>query len=307
MPRSCWPKGPGRFWKRFQSVETVYRNAMNSPREASVVTTGQTANQAKERVETGRGEGYTLGDFFTIKRGVETGDNDFFLVTPIEALAHDLPMEFLRPIFPGPHTLPDLEIVADPEGHPIMDNKLFLLDCPLPEWEIREKFPSLMRYLEKGVERGVPERYSCSRRTPWYAQERRPPAPYLCAYVGRGEVGDGVGGEDAPFRFILNHSKAIAPNIYLMMYPRPALARRLVDNYPLRVALWGALNGISLNEMMGRGRIYGETYGKLEPMELASVSAERIARLFPDIVPDSAAQMNLFNRMSFAPDTEGEG
>ena len=234
-------------------------------------------------------QSYTLGDFFTIKRGVETGDNDFFILTPIEALGYDLPETFLQPILPSPSALHEQEIVADPEGDPILDNKNFLLNCSLPEWEIKQDYPSLWRYLESGMERGVHERYSCRHRNPWYSQERRPPAPYLSAYIGQARAGD-----DVPFQFILNHSKAIAPNVYLMMYPRSALARRLGNDYPLRVALWGALNDIGLDEVIRRGRIYGEVTGKLEPMELASVPADRIVALMPDLIPDSAAQMNLF-------------
>ena len=86
-----------------------------------------------------RNVSYTLGDFFTIKRGVETGDNDFFILTPIEILAYDLPEEFLQPILPGPSALGEQEIVSDPEGDPILDNKHFLLNAPLPEWEIKKE------------------------------------------------------------------------------------------------------------------------------------------------------------------------
>lgn len=232
---------------------------------------------------------YTLGDFFTIKRGIETGDNDFFLLTPMEIMAYDLPLQFLRPILPSPQNLPDDEIIADPEGHPIVGGKLFVLDCPLPEREIREEYPALWAYLERGIEADVPERYSCRHRTPWYAQERRPPALYLCAYMGLQEYRDG-----SPFRFLLNHSKAVAPNIYLMMYPRPALARRLRGNYPLQVQLWTALNGIGVNEIRRRGLVYDNPVGRLEPMEMASVPADRIVALIPDLVPDSAAQLHLF-------------
>jgi len=232
---------------------------------------------------------YSLGDFFRIKRGVETGGNDFFILTPIEALAHDLPFEFLRPILPGPNNLPDGEIVADPEGDPILDRKHFLLDCSLPEWEIEEEYPSLWSYLERGKSLGVHERYSCRHRHPWYAQERRPPAPFICAYTGLQEIDDG-----GPIRFILNHSNAVAPNIYLMMYPRPPLANRIADNYPLRVSIWSELNQIGPSEILGRERVYHEGLGKLEPKELASVSADRIMKLLPDLVPDSAAQMDLF-------------
>lgn len=232
----------------------------------------------------------TLGDFFTIKRGVETGDNDFFILTPMEALAHDLPFEFLRPIFPGPQSLRDDEIIADPEGHPILDSKLFLLDCPLPEWEVQGRHPALWAYLQRGIKQEVHKRYSCQHRTPWYVQERRPPALYLCAYMGQSWSEEGP-----PFRFILNHSKAVAPNIYLMMYPRPALAGRLRDNYPLQIQVWTALNEIGTHEILNRKRIYDSISGRLEPLELASVSANRISRLVPNLVPDSTAQLNLFN------------
>ena len=55
--------------------------------------------------------------------------------------------------------------------------------------------------------------------TPWYRQEDRPPAPLLCTYMGRA----GANGR-SPFRFVLNHSQAVAPNVYLVMYPRPLLS-----------------------------------------------------------------------------------
>lgn len=237
-------------------------------------------------------QGYRLEDFFTIKRGVETGDNGFFILSGRKVRELDLPLEFLRPILPGPHDLPESEIVADPEGYPILEERLFLLDAPLPEEEIRRDYPTLHAYLQSGLERGVDQRYSCRRRTPWYAQERRPPAPYLCAYMGLSWEED----EEAPYRFILNHSRAIAPNIYLMMYPRPALARRLADDYAARVGLWGRLNGLGERELAAREKIYGDGTGRLEPNELGSVPADPVVSLFPDLIPDPATQMNLFDR-----------
>lgn len=236
-------------------------------------------------------EGFRLEDFFTIKRGVETGDNGFFILGGARVRELDLPLEFLRPILPGPHRLPEGEIVADPEGYPILEERLFLLDAPLPEEEIRGGYPTLYRYLQSGLERGVHLRYSCRHRSPWYAQERRPPAPYLCAYMGQSWEED----EEVPYRFILNHSRAIAPNIYLMMYPRPALARRLADDYSARVALWGGLNDMGGAELAARDPVYGDLSGRLEPNELGSVPADPVVALFPDLIPDPAAQMTLFD------------
>ena len=49
------------------------------------------------------------------------------------------------------------------------------------------------------------------------------------------------GEDEAPFRFILNHSKAIAQNVYLMMYPRPALARHLGRSLPTSCCSLGSI------------------------------------------------------------------
>src|SRR5438105_4695499 len=46
-----------------------------------------------------------------------------------------------------------------------------------------------------------------SRRLPWYAQEKRAPAPFLCTYMGRAQNGR------KPFRFLWNQSRALASNL----------------------------------------------------------------------------------------------
>lgn len=130
----------------------------------------------------------TLSDLFTIKRGVATGDNGFFILTPEEVARHRLPAEFLRPILPSPRYLPSDEIEADAEGSPVGIPRHFLLSCSLPEELARVRYPSLWEYLQSGAEAGVSGRYLCRHRSPWYVQEDRPPAMFLCTYMGRMET-----------------------------------------------------------------------------------------------------------------------
>ncbi|OHB66901.1 MAG: restriction endonuclease subunit M, partial [Planctomycetes bacterium RBG_13_60_9] len=161
----------------------------------------------------------TLADLFVIKRGLATGCNSFFVLTPEQVRRHDLPSLFLLPILPSPRELENDEILADSNGQPLIPKPRYLLCCDLPQERIQAEHPALWRYLEHGIEDGIHERYLCRHREPWYSQENRPPAPFLCTYMGRPTARS-----RSPFRFILNHSQATAANVYLMLPPRARLA-----------------------------------------------------------------------------------
>jgi hypothetical protein len=137
-----------------------------------------------------------FGDLFTIRRGLATGSNDFFILPRIKARQLGLPDEWLRPILPPPRKLPDRVIEADPDGYPRLDPQLVLIDCRLPESAVRHQYPGLWQYLEEGRRRKIHESYLTSRRTPWYSQEDRPAPPFLCTYMGRNANGR------KPFRFL---------------------------------------------------------------------------------------------------------
>jgi adenine-specific DNA-methyltransferase len=221
--------------------------------------------------------GFPLKDFFAIRRGLATGDNDFFILSADEIAAHKLPLKFFKPILPSPRYLPVTEVMADDSGNPLIETPLFLLDCRLPEAEIEKHYPSLWHYLQDGVAQGVADRYLCKHRTPWYSQENRPAAPFVCTYLGRGNVKSG-----RPFRFILNNSKATVTNVYLALYPKDALAQAMAENPSLARRVWTALNEICPESMMAEGRVYGGGLHKLEPKELANVPADALAALLAE-------------------------
>ncbi|MBP7051625.1 MAG: Eco57I restriction-modification methylase domain-containing protein [Phycisphaerae bacterium] len=218
----------------------------------------------------------TLADLFTIKRGLATGCNPFFILTLEQAKGHELPAMFLRPILPSPKQLETTEILSDSEGDPLIEKRRYLLSCDLPAELVREEYPTLWAYLQCGMRDGLHERYLCRHREPWYCQETRPPAPFLCTYMGRP-----TSRSPSPFRFILNHSQATATNVYLMLYPRQRLAALLQETPGLAQVVWRALCSITAEHLIGHGRTYGGGLHKLEPRELADASGDIVLRALP--------------------------
>ncbi len=208
-----------------------------------------------------------LGDIFSIKRGLATGSNGFFILTQAEAENWQIPRKFLRPILPGPRNLTNDIVESSPNGLPCVSPLLFLLDCNSPEEEIRQNWPRFYEYILQGREQKIDTAYIASHRTPWYSQENRPPAPYLCTYMGRSRNGT------HPFRFIWNRSKATAHNVYLMLYPKGSL-RNLLDVHPEYAAyIFETLQNIGPERFISEGRVYGGGLHKVEPKELAKIPA----------------------------------
>lgn len=223
----------------------------------------------------------TLGDLFDIKRGLATGDNKFFIMDEERIRSLGLPMECFCPVLPGSRYLPNDEILADNEGLPVIEKRLFLLNTQLSEEEIEDKYPALKSYLDGGKlgEKPVSARYLCRSRRPWYSQENRPPAPIVCTYMGRSRNGA------KPFRFILNHSNATACNVYLMLYPKGRFAEGVKQRPDILKGVWEFLNKVDPAQLLGHGRVYGGGLHKLEPKELRGFPADDLLAALPGIAP----------------------
>jgi adenine-specific DNA-methyltransferase len=274
-------------------VELSYGGTLLRPTHARLVQAAALQNEkkwtglAKWGVKDAT-EGLRLADFFSIKRGLATGDNGFFILTRAEIEERELPAEFFKPILPGPRHLPSDVIEAEADGTPKIKRQQFLLDCRLPEDKVRGQFPTLWAYLKTGKPK-VSDTYLCSHRNPWYSQETRPPAPFICTYMGRG-----LSKREKPFRFILNRSQATAANVYLMLYPIPALAKALESAPQLARQIWEFLDSIPSATLLGEGRVYGGGLYKMEPKELANVPADAIAALLPASERRPAHQREMF-------------
>ncbi|MGO9482504.1 MAG: Eco57I restriction-modification methylase domain-containing protein [Candidatus Kryptoniota bacterium] len=267
------------------SVEFSFGGSLTKPEIIRTIPDAQLRNAAKwsrATLSESREEEKTsvrLRDLFDVKRGLATGANDFFILRLDEIRKLKLPEKFLIPILPSPRYLKQEVVQADEKGNPIVDQKLFLLSCDLPESEVKKNYPQLWKYYKLGLERKINETYICSHRSPWYSQEFRAPAPFLCTYMGRNGSG-----RISPFRFILNYSKAVAANVYLLLYPKPPLAKFLKESPNSLKPIWEGLGQISVASLLSEGRVYGGGLHKLEPKELANASADKILQSIPRLI-----------------------
>ena len=213
-----------------------------------------------------------LENFFTVKRGIATGDNSFFVMNMDTIEKYHIPSKFLKPVLPSPRYLKEDIISSDNDGNVALTQKQYLFSCNLPEDVLKEKYPSVWEYIQEGVKRGVNKGYICSHRPLWYFCEDRKPAPFVVPYMGRGDSSKKM------FRFILNKTKAITTNVYLLLYPKDNYLKCLTDTKLLN-EVWQTLNEVTSEQFATNGREYGGGLHKLEPKELLNIKVPSLPSL----------------------------
>ena len=204
-----------------------------------------------------------LGDVFSIKRGIATGDNNFFIFDKEKALELEIPKKYLRNLLPPSRFLKGDVVRLDSDGFLDTEKKMVLLDIDLPLELIKTQYPKLYSYLSIGIQDGVDQGYLASRRSPWYSQEKRLTPNYFVRYMNR-ETKSGVMNHSI---FIKNEADAVATNSYLMLYEKTDLFS-VSDS---QNNIWEVLQkGIS-KALYKYGRTYGGGLVKFEPNELRQV------------------------------------
>lgn len=285
-------------------VEFTFGGSISKPHASDSITLDQLRDSRKwtvyprharnDRRTSSVGDDVTLGDLFHIQRGIATGNNKFFILERREAESRGLPKCCLRPILPSPRFLRSTVIGADQDGYPLIEPQLCVIDCDLPETVLQVRHPALWQYLQAAEKLGIKNGYLIGKRKPWYRQEQRDPAPFLCTYMGRGSD------EKRPFRFIRNQSKAIATNLYLMLYPKGSLVWLLGEHPDYCADVFALLEQVTGHELRGEGRVYGGGLNKIEPSELARISASALIDRWPELRSAVHRQGVLFDEVSSA-------
>jgi SAM-dependent methyltransferase len=202
---------------------------------------------------------HTLDQYVRIRRGIASGDNNFFCLKAEEAERWGIETEFLVPVVLGSKDLPSVGLPLD------LDHWTSLRDAGRKCWlfwchEPKERLAGtrVLRYIEHGEELGLPERFNCRTRTPWYGVERVPPSDFFVTYMARERA-----------RFIKNEVGARCMTSLLNLWVRPG-----VDVSRLRAALEDPVNAVLLREF---GRTYGGGLGKIEPGDVAKLPVPALA------------------------------
>ena len=209
-----------------------------------------------------------LGGFAAVLRGIATGCNDFFTLDEASRLEADLPAECLLPCVSRARDVEGPVFrAADFGALKTLGRRVWLLDA---EGRTQDE---VGRYLEAGRRDKVHERFLTRHRTPWYALEKRLPAPLWVSVFNRA----------GSLKPVLNRAGVRNLTAFHCLYPRPG-AEHLID-----ILFAWLLTDAARALVRENGREYGAGLEKIEPKDLAGA-------LVPDFTlmsADDLAQVNL--------------
>lgn len=205
-----------------------------------------------------------LGALATVGIGYVTGDNAFFHIDQKTAKAYGLPQEALQPAARGGNDFDGLQFTLDDwhrlyeDGHA---NMLLRLLSPEPD--------GISSYLAEGVRRGVPLRFKCRARQPWYAVPN--------VYVGEAFL-TYMSGRRA--KFVINKAEAVSPNTLHVARFRPGCEASV------EAAAAGWRTSLSALSTELEGHALGGGLLKLEPAE-----ARRVLLPVPHMSPSALIEL----------------
>ena len=218
-----------------------------------------------------------LSTLARVMRGIATGANDFFVLSDDEVTKWGLERTNLRPVLTKTRLVPGYVFRRDDFDRLGRQGKkrwLLYLTGPVTPGTAEA------RYIQHGEARGLHKRSLVRTRPLWYMMEQREPAPIYFTYLSRQRS-----------RFIYNQADVLALNVFLCIYPIPAISQ---DETTLK-ALLAILNSLLTKDSLRHvGRTYGGDTIKVEPREmdrlpilnplkLAVGDRERLAELFEQL------------------------
>ena len=236
-----------------------------------------------------------LSELADVRRGLQTGENDFFCLTQETVDAWGIEPRFLARMVPKLEYVEGYDVRSDDwEHHRDNDRPTRLLyhtdpvegvpattyddDAGRAEWSeaatTQEPEFSVVEYLRHGLpeHESLSTRATVPRREPWYRVERGDVAPILIAPMSRSGI-----------RFLLNDTNARHLNSYYGVYPDPAIRRTG------KKALLAYLNSTFVDKIVSQEQhTLSGGLKKLEPGDAKDIPVID-PREFPDTVVSTLA------------------
>lgn len=219
------------------------------------------------------GEGLiSLREYGRFVRGIATGANDFFVLTPSKARALRLGIFDVRPCVTKSRQVSG-EIFGDDEFVTLRNE-----DAPVLLFSPNGRaVGSAQGYVEVGERRGYSKRYLTRNRKPWYKVEERDVAAIWVGVFSRGG-----------YKVVLNRSKALNLTCFHGFIPSSESVQ-YVDGLFLYLC-----SNVGREIVSRSGRRYGNKLDKFEPNDLNEAlvpSREVLAEIKDDEVADAVKHM----------------
>jgi tRNA1(Val) A37 N6-methylase TrmN6 len=195
-----------------------------------------------------------LSDIGSLKRGIATGNNDYFCLTDKQIDEWNIDDQYLSPLIRNATSVEHYDCTQQDFDEWREENKETWLLYHVDGETSSLRSDGVREYLKYGIEQGADESYLAQSRAVWYRVDRREPADVWATYMTQNG-----------FRFI--HNKIDLRNLN-------NLHSIYLDDYSDRQvrAICAYLNSNVVDQIVGQsGRTYAQGLQKIEPNELKEV------------------------------------
>ncbi len=186
-------------------------------------------------------------------RGIATGANEFFFLTKEQVKILDIPLHYFKRTVGRTRDInSDTLTIYDMDALDSIGRPTFLLTIEDPFEDLPQ---SLQRYIQQGIEAGLPQRALIGLRKPWYKTEKRVIPELLFAYLGRRNT-----------RFIHNTAQVLPLHCLHCVYTHSKEPQQIKK-------IWQVLNHPDTLASLGYiSKSYGSGALKVEPQNLKRLS-----------------------------------
>ncbi len=214
-----------------------------------------------------------LRQYGKVSRGIATGDNAFFTFNREKQQEWQIPDEYLLPCLTKAAQCGDIAYTnADHRRNLEANEPVMLLNAEIGD------STAVKRYVQHGEKQGTHTRFLTKNRTPWYALERRAPAPILVTVFNRNGL-----------RFVWNEANVYNLTAYHCFYPN------LFAQGKEKLLFAYLITDVAKEIFRDNRREYGDGLEKFEPNDLNSAlvldlsvidaeSERRIEKYFANII-----------------------